>query len=148
LSRKSKNLLISSKVELSYERLRKPENLPTKKVVLRKSRFLELKDMTQTKETFYGTVANDWNFIPANVYCEKVTDGTHDSPKAQTSGKHLITSKHIKGREIDFDNAYLIDESEFNKINLRSKVDQWDVIISMIGEYCGFSYVERNELID
>jgi type I restriction enzyme S subunit len=104
--------------------------------------------MGEVKETVYGTVAGDWNFIPANIYCEKVTDGTHDSPKSQASGKHLITSKHIRGREIDFDNAYLISEDEFNKINMRSKVDQWDVIISMIGEYCGFCYVERNEIVD
>lgn len=104
--------------------------------------------MTGLKETEFGFVPLDWNFISASVFCEKVTDGTHDSPKQQLSGKHLITSKHIKGRNVDFENAYLISNSDYEKINERSKVDQWDVIISMIGEYCGFSYVERNEVVD
>nr|MDQ3010703.1 restriction endonuclease subunit S [Acidobacteriota bacterium] len=104
--------------------------------------------MNKVKETSFGTVASDWNFIRADLFCQRVTDGTHDSPKPQTTGKHLITSKHIRGRDVDFDSAYLITEDEFNKINLRSKVDQWDVIISMIGEYCGFCYVERNESIE
>jgi type I restriction enzyme, S subunit len=83
----------------------------------------------------------------SNLY-SKITDGTHDSPKQQETGKHLITSKHIKGRNIDFDTAYLISESDFNKINERSAVNQWDVIVSMIGEYCGFCYIERNQVID
>jgi len=89
-----------------------------------------------------------WRYIDATTFCTKVTDGTHDSPKRKEFGKPLITSKHIKGRSIDFENAYFISEEDFNKINQRSKVDQWDVIISMIGEYCGFCYVERNPVID
>jgi type I restriction enzyme S subunit len=104
--------------------------------------------MSELKESEYGRIPKNWNFIEASSYCLKVTDGTHDSPKEQNIGKHLVTSKHIKGRNIDFANAYLISESDYNKINERSKVDQWDVIISMIGEYCGFAYVERNSEIN
>lgn len=100
------------------------------------------------KETDYGKIPSKWNFINAINFCNKVTDGTHDSPKQQLTGKYLVTSKHIKGRNIDFDNAYLISEVDYTKIIERSKVSQWDVIISMIGEYCGFVYVERNEKID
>ncbi len=104
--------------------------------------------MREWQETEYGRVPYDWNFVSASTYCGKVTDGTHDSPKQKTSGKYLITSKHIKGRHIDFENAYLISQTDYEKINERSRVDRWNVIISMIGEYCGFSYVERNEKID
>jgi type I restriction enzyme S subunit len=55
----------------------------------------------------------------------------------------LVTSKHIKGRSIDFETTYLITKQEYDKINQRSAVEQWDVIISMIGT-CGMTYVERN----
>lgn len=89
-----------------------------------------------------------WEYVDAKVYYEKVTDGTHDSPKRREIGEYLITSKHIKNREIDFPNAYYISLDDYNKINERSKVDQWDVIISMIGEYCGFCYIEKNEKIN
>lgn len=89
-----------------------------------------------------------WDTIMASDYCLNVTDGTHDSPKKTSTGKYLITSKHIKGREIDFDSAYFISQSDYEKINLRSRVDQWDIIISMIGEYCGFCYLEKNPVID
>ncbi len=88
------------------------------------------------------------SFNVASSQYAKITDGTHDSPKQHESGKHLITSKHIKGRNIDFESAYFISEHDFNQINLRSSVDQWDVIVSMIGEYCGFCYIERNSSFD
>lgn len=104
--------------------------------------------MSNRIETEYGEIPANWKFIRASEYCSKVTDGTHDSPKQQLVGRHLITSKHIKGREIDFENAYLISEVDFEKINKRSYVEQWDVIISMIGEYCGFTYIERNYKIN
>lgn len=87
------------------------------------------------------------HFKVANSIYSNITDGTHDSPKRKEKGKPLITSKHIKGRNIDFSTAYHISEKDFTKINERSKVEQWDVIISMIGEYCGYCYIERNEEI-
>lgn len=88
------------------------------------------------------------NFTTADQFCSKVTDGTHDSPKAVDSGKPLITSKHIKGREIDFETAYNICIEDYDAINKRSQVYQWDVVISMIGEYCGYCYVERSKDIN
>lgn len=89
-----------------------------------------------------------WKEVTATEYCSKIADGTHDSPKRQKIGKYLITSKHIKGHSIDFDNAYFISEDDYQKIIKRSKVDKWDVIISMIGKYCGFCYVEDSNFTD
>jgi type I restriction enzyme S subunit len=87
---------------------------------------------------------NTWRYVRGEDFCARVTDGTHDTPKQVECGKYLITSKHIKGDQVDFDSAYFISEEDFNEINKRSKVDQWDVIISMIGAYCGFCFIERN----
>ncbi|WP_335847747.1 restriction endonuclease subunit S [Aeromonas allosaccharophila] len=41
-----------------------------------------------------------------------------------------------------------MSEQDFHEINKRSKVEQWDVIISMIGAYCGFCFIESNEKIN
>jgi type I restriction enzyme S subunit len=86
----------------------------------------------------------EWKKIKACNYCYNVTDGTHDSPKQKESGRYLITSKHIKNNRIDFESAYKISEDDYNKIISRSKVDQWDIIISMIGAYCGFCCIESS----
>lgn len=89
-----------------------------------------------------------WNIIKAYDYCYNVTDGTHDSPKQTEFGKYLITSKHIKDNRIDFESAYKISEDDYNKIITRSKVDQWDIIISMIGAHCGFCCIESSKQTD
>lgn len=104
--------------------------------------------MSEWKETELGKIPDNWSIKSASKFCIKVTDGTHDSPKQKEKGFPLITSKHIKGDEINFADAYLISKEDYDDINQRSKVHQWDVIISMIGEYCGFSYIEENEKVE
>lgn len=73
------------------------------------------------------------NTLPASEFCSSVRDGTHDSPKPVERGEFLVTSRHIVGRQLDLENAYRISKDDFDAINRRSKVDQWDVLISMIG---------------
>lgn len=74
-----------------------------------------------------------WEYIRADKYCDSVRDGTHDTPKPTESGYRLVTGKHIKNGEIDISNAYYISEKDYNAINNRSLVEQWDVLMSMIG---------------
>ena len=62
-----------------------------------------------------------------------VRDGTHDSPKQVSEGFPLVTSRHIKNGKINFLDTYNISEDDFNKINKRSKVDKYDILLSMIG---------------
>jgi len=74
-----------------------------------------------------------WVTITATEFCDSVRDGTHDTPKQASIGKPLITSKHIKNGQILVEQAYLITEQDFENINKRSKVEKWDVLMSMIG---------------
>lgn len=94
-----------------------------------------------------GMGFENWITDQATDFCYKVIDGTHDSPKKRESGKHLITSRHLKGYQLDLENAYFINESDFERINDRSKVEQWDILISMIGTV-GEIYLERNKEIN
>lgn len=89
--------------------------------------------MNNWKETILGEISSDWSLKSAENFCIKVADGTHASPKQAIIGKYLITSKHIKNGKVDLTSAYKISEDDFNEVSKRSKVDQWDVLISMIG---------------
>ena len=62
-----------------------------------------------------------------------VRDGTHDSPKPQESGYLLVTSKHLEAYSINPTNANFITKEDYDKINERSKVDNGDILLSMIG---------------
>lgn len=74
-----------------------------------------------------------WEYIRADQYCDSVRDGTHDTPKPTKTGYKLVTGKHIKAGQIDSSDAYYISEEDYNAINERSLVEQWDVLMSMIG---------------
>ena len=72
--------------------------------------------------------------ISASDFCDSVRDGTHDSPKpVEGHGRPLVTTKHMKDGRISIEDAYLISEADFEKVNQRSQVHRWDVLISMIG---------------
>ena len=90
-----------------------------------KSRFVEL---------FGDTVLNPfgWEKDSLGSVCD-VRDGTHDSPKYYETGYPLVTSKNVTGGKIDLTDCSLICEADFNKINERSKVDNGDIIMPMIG---------------
>ena len=72
-------------------------------------------------------------YIPAENYCSSVRDGTHDTPQPVAKGYKLVTGKHIKNGRIDYSDAYCISAEDFGAINARSLVEQWDVLMSMIG---------------
>lgn len=89
----------------------------------------------------------DVKTMTALDYCKFVTDGTHDSPKAKDNGFKLITSKHLKRYEIDFESANFISEEDYKKVIERSFVEQWDILFSMIGTI-GNLYIETNSNIN
>ncbi len=77
---------------------------------------------------------NGWESVLAKDFCESVRDGTHDTPKrVNQGGKPLVTSKHLKHGRVDLRDTYPISLKDFAKINERSRVDRWDVLMSMIG---------------
>lgn len=78
-------------------------------------------------------MAGERRYIPTSEFCTSVRDGTHDSPKPVELGRRLVTSRHITGGRLELSEAYLISDEDFEAINKRSKVDRWDVLISMIG---------------
>ena len=87
------------------------------------------------------------NTVTAMEYCNFVTDGTHDSPKATDNGYKLITSKHLKRYDIDFNSAKYISEEDYRKVIERSSIEQWDILFSMIGTI-GNTYIETNDNIN
>ena len=87
---------------------------------------------------------SEWKTISADVFCDSVRDGTHDTPKQVEKGYKLVTAKHINNGQIDLSDAYLISEQDYLKINERSKVEQWDVLMSMIGNGLGKSAVVKD----
>jgi type I restriction enzyme S subunit len=62
-----------------------------------------------------------------------VRDGTHDSPKYVPVGIPLVTSKNLVNGIIDYGNVKYITQEDADKINVRSMVDDDDILFAMIG---------------
>ena len=65
--------------------------------------------------------------------CSLVTDGTHDSPKLQSSGIPFIKGKHISSGRIDFENCDFIAEEDHARCIKRVKPQVDDVLFANIG---------------
>jgi len=73
-----------------------------------------------------------WTIAELEEICD-VRDGTHESPKYGLNGFPLITSRNLKNGFIDFTDVNLISREDLDAINKRSKVDDGDILMPMIG---------------
>lgn len=62
-----------------------------------------------------------------------VRDGTHDSPKYVQNGYPLVTSKNVSKGYINISDVNYISKEDYEKIIVRSGVDDGDIIMPMIG---------------
>ena len=79
-----------------------------------------------------GWIPEGWEVISSGDVID-VRDGTHDSPKQAKEGFPLVTSKHITTGVLRLEDTYLISKDDFDKVNQRSKVEEGDILLTMIG---------------
>lgn len=93
-----------------------------------------------------GQIPEGWRRLHLIDICE-VKDGTHDSPKQVEKGFSLVTSKHLRKNDIDIASTKLISEEDYQKVNKRSLVERYDILISMIGTV-GRLYLVQDRIIN
>ena len=105
-------------------------------IKFRQQQLQKLDELVKARfvEMFGDTVLNPfgWEKALLGTVCD-VRDGTHDSPSYYETGYPLVTSKNVSSGKINLTDCSLICESDFKKINERSKVDTGDIIMPMIG---------------
>lgn len=106
----------------------------------RQNKTLEEMAETLFRQWFIEEVEEDWDDVTISNLIE-VRDGTHDSPKQASIGFPLVTSKHIGNWVLNFESCYLISEVDYEKVNSRSQVETFDILMSMIGTL-GRTYLE------
>lgn len=84
---------------------------------------------------------NIFEKVNSSDFCKSIFDGTHDSPKYYEHGYPLVTSKYIVYNKVMSNLAPLIQKSDFDQINIRSKVQKFDVLVSMIGTVGNIAFV-------
>lgn len=77
-------------------------------------------------------IPENWEWVRLNQVLD-VRDGTHDTPKYVSVGVPLVTSKNLCDGTIDFEKAKLISFEDAEAINVRSNVEDGDILFAMIG---------------
>lgn len=75
-----------------------------------------------------------WLSTTIGDICTKVTDGSHNPPKATDSGLPMLSAKNIHHGLIDFDEEHrLIPNDEFEVENKRTQIAKDDVLLTIVG---------------
>ena len=89
-----------------------------------------LPEITEDEKPF--EIPESWKWVRFSDVID-VRDGTHDTPKYVLNGIPLVTSKNLVSGKIDFDTTKLISEEDATAINVRSEVNNGDILFAMIG---------------
>jgi len=86
-------------------------------------------------DMFGDPVKNEkgWEVNKLGEVCDKITDGTHDTPERLTKGVKFITGKHIRPFTIDYDNSDYVTEDVHNEIYKRCNPEIGDILYTNIG---------------
>ncbi|MDE1464913.1 hypothetical protein [Spartinivicinus poritis] len=75
-----------------------------------------------------------WKTSTIGELCSKVTDGSHNPPKAKEIGLPMLSAKNISCGKIDFSQKYrLISEEDFEIENKRTQIEPGDVLLTIVG---------------
>jgi Restriction endonuclease S subunits len=85
-----------------------------------------------TEDEIPFEIPESWKWVRFSAVID-VRDGTHDTPKYVLNGIPLVTSKNLVDGRIDFETAKKISIEDATAINMRSRVDDGDILFAMIG---------------
>ena len=64
----------------------------------------------------------------------KITDGSHNPPKASINGKYpMISAKNINNGQVDFNNARMLSQTDYEQENKRTRAGIGDVLMTIVG---------------
>lgn len=86
-----------------------------------------------------GFPVHDLEFISSQV-----TDGTHHTPKRESSGIPLLSARNVLMGRIDFENTDFVGEAEYERLRKRCEPLQGDILISCSGSIGRVSTVDTD----
>ena len=89
-------------------------------------------------------VPEGWCWCKITDVVDKLTDGTHNSPKSYPSGAYMyVTAKNIKRDGIDVSNITYVTEDIHREIYSRCNPEKGDILYIKDGATCGISTINN-----
>ncbi len=89
----------------------------------------------------------EWEEKTLEKIASKISDGSHNPPQKQTSGKIMISGQNIKNNKIIFDDFRFITEEDFLREYKRTPIEANDILLTIVGSI-GQSAVVPNDIQD
>ena len=75
----------------------------------------------------------NWQTKKLDDLCEKITDGTHITPKYKPTGVPFLSVKNLTDGFIDFSNTRFISLEEHNQLTKKYKPEKEDILYTKVG---------------
>lgn len=89
-----------------------------------------------------------WSEKTLEELCEKITDGTHQTPKYYDDGYIFLSSKNVTSGKIDWENIKYIDEAQHLVMQKRLSPQVGDVLLAKNGTTGVAAIVDRDVTFD
>lgn len=98
-------------------------------------------------DMFGDPVRNEkgWETIRLGEVCDKITDGTHLSPKFTTSGVPFLFVSNIIDNKIDYQTDTFISEEEYLILTKRTPVEIGNILLTTVGSYGNPAIIEKED---
>ena len=78
-------------------------------------------------------IPDSWVWCRLGSILQKLSDGTHSTPKYQSSGVPFLSVKDISGGNLDFSGCKYISESEHRELYSRCNPELGDLLLTKVG---------------
>ena len=78
-------------------------------------------------------IPENWSWTRLGTLVQKLTDGTHFTPKYTASGIPFLSVKDISSGKISFDNVKYISQEEHNDLFQRCDPQKGDILLTKVG---------------
>lgn len=74
-----------------------------------------------------------WRWVKVGNIVEKLTDGTHSTPKYINEGIPFLSVKNVREEYFDLEDIKYISEDEHKQLTKRCKPERWDILYTKVG---------------
>lgn len=86
-----------------------------------------------TEEEKPFAIPTNWKWVRLGNICEKITDGTHKTPRYMNQGIKFVSAKDLYKKKLDFSKCKYISEDEHRELYKRCNPEKNDLLISKSG---------------
>lgn len=126
-----------------YEKIISARAKHIKEGIIKKDKRTE--DRLVQEEDIPFDVPNGWRWVYLGTILNKLTDGTHKTPKYANTGVKFVSVKDMSGGILYLDNTKYITLEEHNELYSRCNPERGDILLSKVGTTVVPAIVDTDE---